>query len=219
MFKCLKCNKEFKYDSEYNRHKNRKISCNESKKEYKCEICKIEFVRPSHQKAHDKTKKHIKNINIFNQENINGDKINNLKIEYEKKINDLENENKKLKNKLYDLNISYENKINLLKDNCKEDKCNLEYIYILHERTFIQTNNNIYKIGRTTNINTRLNGYTKGSKLLFTLPCKNSTNLETKILNYLKNNNKYYQCKEYGTEYFKCILDNLIDDIIKLSKV
>ena len=34
MYKCLKCNKEYKYESEYNRHKNKKIPCNEIKKEY-----------------------------------------------------------------------------------------------------------------------------------------------------------------------------------------
>ncbi len=32
MFKCLDCNKVFKYDSEFERHKNRKISCIAPKK-------------------------------------------------------------------------------------------------------------------------------------------------------------------------------------------
>ena len=32
MYKCLKCNKEFNYESELIRHKNRKISCNSPKK-------------------------------------------------------------------------------------------------------------------------------------------------------------------------------------------
>lgn len=32
MYKCLKCNKEFKFESELNRHKNRKNPCNNQKK-------------------------------------------------------------------------------------------------------------------------------------------------------------------------------------------
>ncbi len=32
MYKCINCNKEFKYESEFIRHKDRKISCNASKK-------------------------------------------------------------------------------------------------------------------------------------------------------------------------------------------
>jgi len=82
MYKCLKCNKEYKYESEYNRHKNKKIPCNEIKKEYKCEICNIKFVRPSHKLRHEKTNKHINNINNVNgngnQVNINGDNIQNI---------------------------------------------------------------------------------------------------------------------------------------------
>jgi hypothetical protein len=69
MYKCTKCNKEFKFDSELNRHKNRKISCDAPKKEYKCEICKVNFKCPTEQQRHEKTKKHITNYNIH----INGD--------------------------------------------------------------------------------------------------------------------------------------------------
>ena len=69
MYKCKKCNKEFKYESEYLRHTSRKIPCNKAKEELKCDICNINFVRPSHKKIHEKTKKHITNYNIH----INGD--------------------------------------------------------------------------------------------------------------------------------------------------
>ena len=81
MYKCLKCNKKFKYESKLNEHNNRKTPCNESKKEYKCNFCKVNFNCQTEKNRHEKTKKHINNINIFNnvnQANINGDNIQNI---------------------------------------------------------------------------------------------------------------------------------------------
>lgn len=73
MFKCVKCNKDFKYESEFKRHISRKKSCDFVKKEYKCNICQINFKCPYDQNKHEKTKKHITNIKIHingNQNNI-----------------------------------------------------------------------------------------------------------------------------------------------------
>ena len=76
MFKCLKCNKEFKYESKLNEHNKRKIPCNTPKKEYKCNICKLQFKCPYDQNKHEKTQKHITNYNIYNSNVQIGD--NNL---------------------------------------------------------------------------------------------------------------------------------------------
>jgi hypothetical protein len=62
MFKCNKCNKEFKYDSDYKRHQNRKKSCDEPKKTYDCEVCKLKINYLSKFQEHEKTKKHLINI-------------------------------------------------------------------------------------------------------------------------------------------------------------
>jgi len=70
MYECLKCNKKFKYDSEYNRHKNKKIPCDKKKDELQCKICNLKFNCNTEQKRHEKTKKHINNIN---QSNVYGD--------------------------------------------------------------------------------------------------------------------------------------------------
>ena len=72
MYKCSKCSKEFKYESDFNRHKNRKTPCNK-KEELKCEICDVSFTCPYNKKIHEKTKNHINNYNnIIINGNING---------------------------------------------------------------------------------------------------------------------------------------------------
>ena len=63
MFKCLKCNKEFQYESKYNIHQNKKKDCSPNQ-DYKCEYCKKEFKYASKLLEHEKTKKHILNYNI-----------------------------------------------------------------------------------------------------------------------------------------------------------
>jgi hypothetical protein len=82
MYNCTKCKKEFKFESEYKRHQNKKISCDLPKKRYNCNICNVSFERPAEQNRHEKTKKHINNYNTHingnqNQTNVNGDNIQN----------------------------------------------------------------------------------------------------------------------------------------------
>lgn len=83
MYKCLKCNKEFKFESELNRHKNRKIPCNKEKIKHNCKICNSNFKYESDYIRHEKTKKHQLNVQLHingnqNQSNINGDNIQNF---------------------------------------------------------------------------------------------------------------------------------------------
>jgi hypothetical protein len=235
MYKCIKCNKVFKYNSKLNEHQSRKIDCNKIKTELKCIICKVNFNWPAEQERHNKSKKHINNINnvnidnnIINIENkINYEnKYNELLIEfdilknnYENKYNELLIEFNMLKNN-YNQSILKNNELlnenKLLKLNSNINLDHHEQIYIIHERTFVELNANIYKIGKTKNIKNRLNGYTKGSKLLFSIACKDCTESENKILNFLKNNEKYIHAKEYGNEYFQCNLQDLMSDIYNL---
>ena len=80
MYKCIKCNKEFKYESQFSRHKNRKNPCNK-KKEYNCNVCNVQFKCPYDKLRHEKTKKHIINMNNYtiNGDHAHiGDNINNI---------------------------------------------------------------------------------------------------------------------------------------------
>lgn len=83
MYKCAKCNKEFIFESEYTRHKNRKTPCNQPKEELECKSCNLKFTRLFNKKKHEQTNKHIQNYNKYIQNNVNGDnvagdKINNI---------------------------------------------------------------------------------------------------------------------------------------------
>ncbi len=231
MYKCIKCNKEFNYESKLNEHKNRKISCDKSKDDLKCELCNVLFRWNTEKKRHEKTNKHIQNISNIKIENISNLKSINYEEKYNKlliEISSLKNKNDELKNQneglknqndeLKNQNTELLEKFNLLEKLSNKESNNIEYIYIIHERTFVKTNSNIYKIGKTKNIKNRLNGYSKGSKLLFTIPCINSTIMEKIILKHLKENSEYIQAKEYGNEYFICDLNNLMNDIYKIVK-
>ncbi len=254
MFKCDKCDKIFKYDSDYQRHLNRKTLCNDIKNIFECGLCNISFNYKSKYNEHEKTKKHIINIQNQNVDNENNkhilnneikynDRINELKIKYENdkedilnryqlqidnlknkyeiQINNLKQENTNLKNKyeiqidnLKQENTNLKNKFNLLQSLSNSNKIkNIEYIYIIHERTFVLTNTNIYKVGRTNDINRRFKQYSKGSKIVFTMPCNNSIEIEAQILNHLKSDSKYVQATEFGNEYFICNVNDLISDI------
>ena len=66
MFKCIKCNKEFEFESEYNRHKNRKTPCNQPKEELECKSCNLKFTRLFNKKNMNKQISIFKIIiNIF----------------------------------------------------------------------------------------------------------------------------------------------------------
>lgn len=81
MYKYLKCEKGFKFESDYNRHINRKTNCNK-KKDYTCDLCKLQFKCPYDQKRHENTEKHINKFNkITNNEKILNLDNNELEIE------------------------------------------------------------------------------------------------------------------------------------------
>lgn len=234
MYNCIKCNKKFNFESKYNEHINRKTPCN-GKKELKCLFCKMSFVRPSHKIDHEKTKKHLNNVfkETNNQSELNKDELksdNKLKNQIDELnniIDDLKIKNNKLtdetnqykikNNELQKENELLIDEINILKIN---NSCKLqdnEQIYIVHERSFVISNINIYKIGRTADLSRRMKEYTKGSKLLYTSPCLNSIKMEAEILKYLKSNDKYKLMKKYGNEYFQCDFNDLklaIEEII-----
>lgn len=182
------------------------------KKEYKCDLCNVKFVSPAQEKIHFKTEKHINNNKLNNiDKNKTEIENDNLKLEVlhlNEKIKDLENKNQLIINKLQHLETENQN----LKNNQKLH-INHETIYIIHCAQHINTN--VYKVGRTNNILRRYKEYPKGSDLLYTFRCRNSKIIESKILNYLNNNNIFKKMECYGNEYFQCDLNYLKDAVMQ----
>ncbi len=88
----------------------------------------------------------------------------------------------------------------------------VEYIYLLQEREFIKTKENIYKVGKTTQPNLcRIKNYPSGSVLLFQLYCTDCNALELKILKFFRQ--KYIVRKDIGSEYFEGDCDDMIADM------
>ena len=87
------------------------------------------------------------------------------------------------------------------------------YIYLLKEREFIKTNENIYKVGKTTQDNdNRIKQYPKGSKLLLLCDCiNNCSQIEHTIIQLFKS--KYIQRKDIGNEYFEGDYKSMMNDI------
>ena len=110
LYKCDKCNKEFKQKSNYIRHINRKKTCilneviNDNIKIYKCDKCNKEFNQKSNFIYHINKQNECNNVNLE-------EKYQELEQKYNTVINKnmlLENENNKL-NELLDKDIKNSN--------------------------------------------------------------------------------------------------------------
>ena len=94
----------------------------------------------------------------------------------------------------------------------------INYVYILIEREFIKTNENIYKIGKTKQPNlSRFSQYPNGSMLLYQSICENCDITELKIINLFKK--KYIHRKDIGNEYFEGNFKDMIYDISSLINI
>lgn len=90
------------------------------------------------------------------------------------------------------------------------------YIYLVKEREFIKTNENIYKIGRSKQENTkRFLQYPKGSELIIQARCIDCIKTEKILINIFKT--KFIHRKDIGNEYFEgndIIMQSIIHDLL-----
>lgn len=92
-----------------------------------------------------------------------------------------------------------------------------QYIYLLQEREFIKTKENIYKLGKTKQQhNKRFAQYPKNSKLLTQLICDDCDKIERILINLF--NEKFEKRKDIGNEYFEGDYKYMIDLIYNTIK-
>lgn len=99
------------------------------------------------------------------------------------------------------------------KSNLKKDA---GIIYVIQVREFINSNESIYKVGKTTHtIQKRLSQYPKGSKVLHHFKVNNCHLSEKELLKHLRY--KMINRKDIGSEYFEGDIDLIKDEMIKLK--
>lgn len=91
----------------------------------------------------------------------------------------------------------------------------MEFVYILHEREFINASKNVYKIGRTKQVLTRINQYPKGSHLIFCMPVNDNILVESKMITMFKKS--FTQKLEFGNEYFEGDVKEMVISTIKIA--
>lgn len=129
------------------------------------------------------------------------------------------NENKMNTIEEYNTNINKDNDEDIPRvfdDNC------LGYIYLLREREFFKTKENVYKVGRTIQKGTslildRLKAYKKGSELVLIrqVPCDNVVQIETLIVKEFQKN---FTQHNDGREYFIGDVNKMVDIIHNISR-
>jgi hypothetical protein len=98
----------------------------------------------------------------------------------------------------------------------------MEYIYLIKEREFIKTEEEIYKIGRSSQYNAkRINQYPNGSIILLIIFCGNSGEIEKCLIIEFKK--LFKQRRDIGLEYFEgCFLkmrDVITENVKKLDNI
>jgi|LauGreDrversion4_2_1035121.scaffolds.fasta_scaffold16496_4 flagellar biosynthesis GTPase FlhF len=91
------------------------------------------------------------------------------------------------------------------------------YIYLIWEEQFIKSKENIFKLGKSKEIFCRMNGYPKGSKLLFTTICTNVDDVEKQLLIIFKEKYGLYNAENYENSRERFNVKNyysIINDII-----
>jgi hypothetical protein len=84
-----------------------------------------------------------------------------------------------------------------------------QFIYILKEREFVKSNEEIYKIGKTRSLTNRIGDYPKGSKLKLIYPCEGMDTIEKELL--LLFDEKFIRMVDVGREYFRGDLNVMVN--------
>jgi hypothetical protein len=93
----------------------------------------------------------------------------------------------------------------------------MNYIYLIREREFINSEKNVFKIGKTTQRpEKRMANYPKDSEIILFVQVNNCDTMEPLLIDRFKN--KFRQCTEIGTESFEGDRYLMMDEIITSIK-
>ena len=81
------------------------------------------------------------------------------------------------------------------------------FMYILQEREFIVTKQNVYKLGITKSLHNRINAYPKGSKIFCVMPVEDDP--EIKFLHKFRE--RFISRADIGSEYFEGDINDMIN--------
>lgn len=205
MYECPRCIYTSKYKSSLKNHFERKNVCQADKEDVSIENC-------------------IKMLNegkLYNKEIRENNKIKHIclcgkQFDRKKRIQkhrykcEIYNKHQRQEQtKIQEL----EQKIKTLQQKPVSPKPNLQFVYILQEREFINNGENIYKIGKTINPKGRMGQYPKGSKLLGLFKCENCDNMEQKLI--ILFDEKFIKRRDIGNEYYEGDINLMTQQIMK----
>ncbi len=82
------------------------------------------------------------------------------------------------------------------------------YVYLIREREFIRTNDEIYKLGKTTQTpNSRLQGYPKESEVLLYIDVNDCHAMEKELISEF--DERYKHRDDIGREYYEGDLNDM----------
>lgn len=76
-----------------------------------------------------------------------------------------------------------------------------EGVYLIHTRELRVLQKNIYKFGRSCDVDKEIKKYPKNSEIIFIMNCDNSILCDSELIKIFKN--KFIQKLDYGTKYFE----------------
>lgn len=89
----------------------------------------------------------------------------------------------------------------------------MPYIYLVRTRACINSNESVYKIGKTIDFNKRITGYDKGTETILLLFVKDCDTFERTIIDLF--NVKFTKMTDYGSEYYKGDVSQMISFIME----
>lgn len=83
------------------------------------------------------------------------------------------------------------------------------YIYCIIEREFVKSKENIFKVGKSTQIFKRIKQYPNDSKVILIAKVKDCHKAEKELLSFLDSDQKTKRMDKIGREYYECDIQNL----------